>query len=260
MVKNYQENVQLVISHQEGSGGNFLARIYANRNLGNQPLYRTDIDMHPAILATGNIENLHWQLQKLYYNHNVIVTHCQELLQLQYLFPRAKILQIYPYTHIGNVLYNISTKKLRISMSNTIDNHLIHISEWYAKIQKDRPQIPCIDYWELTDSNRVQEILDIEFDQNQYEFFQRYWAAQLPLELNWPDTQTSIAELLNLWKVTEFNEWLAAWTIFVYESVNLLKESDRTWSIDSLFENWADIKNIQGQYSRNFDKHTETSI
>lgn len=253
MGNDYKTNIQLVISHQEGSAGNFLARLYANLDLYKQTAYRTDLDLHPLILATGDINNLNFYLKHHYNNHSVIVTHCQDLKILEYMFPEARILQIYPYSHIGNVLYNISTKKLKPSIHNLVDNHLIHITEWFSKIEKNRPLQQCIDYWELTNKEQVEKILGINFDLEQDKFFKKYWASQLAYDLNWPAKPMSIQELIDFWKLDVFDAWFVAWTIFVFEKTHNLKEKDRQWSIDQTFESWDQVKTIEHMYANNID-------
>lgn len=250
MGKSYKENVQLVISHQEGSGGNFLARLFANVNLDDQTIFRTDTNLHPVVLATGNLDNLNLYLRIRYVNHSIIVTHCQDIITLREMFPSAKIIQIYPYSHIGNVLYNISSKKLKLSMSNLVDNHLIQISEWFDKIQKEYPKQNCTDYWDLTNQSTVERMLGISLDSTQSNFFNRYWDSQIKYELNWPTSKLTIRELLSLWELEEFNEWFAAWTIFVFEKTHNLKENTRLWSIDQPFKSWENIFEIEQMYTR----------
>jgi len=242
--------VQLVISHLEGCSGNFLGRLYADQLSEDQTLFRVDTNQHPQVLSIDGYEDWPVAMTK-FKDQIVVVTHNFDLELLAKEFPRAKLVQIYPYTHIGNVLYNVCFKKLDTKIANVIDNHLIHISQWYQRIVDRRPDRDCTDYWILTDKSAVEKLLGIELSPSQHNFFDRYWQQQLPYELSIPTGPQSIEQLLELWNFEQhFDEWSVAWTIFVYELVNGLAETTRLWSIDTQkFVNWADVIEIQTKYS-----------
>jgi hypothetical protein len=249
MGKSIEDTVQLVISHVEGSSGNFLARLYANRDLADQTTFRVDHDTHTDVLSTGYEDNLRHKLTTQWNNHCVVVTHCDDFDLLKQFFPRANIIQIYPYTHIGNVLYNISMKKLTVTLDNEVDNHFLHIREWFNNIQARQPSRPCVDFWQLTDRVQVETLLGIELDQTQLNFFHRYWNSQLQYELSWPTAPMSIGQLIKLWGIDDFFcTWSVAWTIFVFEQINQLQEQCRTWTIDRPFCNWKDVESIESEY------------
>jgi hypothetical protein len=251
MGKDYKKNVELVISHIEGCSGNFLGRIYANRELGNEKTFRVDHNLHTDVLATGDKDNLINLLEHRFKNHRVIVTHCQDLETLQELFPAAKILSIYPYSHIGNVLYNISIKKLKITLSNAVDNHWLHINEWFNSIVSRKPVDVCIDFWDLTDKKKVQDMLGIELDTDQDKFFDQYWASQLQYELDLPTDPMTVDQLVHYWNINDFFcPWTVAWTIFVYEKIHNLKEGSRLWSIDQPFNSWQDVASVESRYDK----------
>lgn len=249
MGKNYQKSIELVISHVEGSAGNFLARLYANVDLKTQKTYRADGSLHPRVLAVGDIDDLKQALINEFDQHIVVVTHCQDCALLQQMFPAAKILQIYPYSQIGNVLYNISTKKLKTTMPNLIDNHLLHIREWFASIENRKPTQTCVDFGDLLNKDKVQRSLGIVFDTEQDNFFNRYWDSQLKYKLDIPTTPMSIRELIGHWGVENFfSSWMVAWTIFVYEKLHGLGETNRTWTIEQSFKSWQDVEAIESKY------------
>ena len=130
MGATFKKNIQLVISHIEGSSGNFLARLYTGNDLKNQPTVRVDINLDPFVLAINGRNTWDKELNSGLKDHNVVVTHNFDLGQIIKTFPTTQIIQIYPYTKIGNVLYNISHKKLKLTLNNHIDNNLIQIKEW----------------------------------------------------------------------------------------------------------------------------------
>lgn len=247
MGKSNQENVRLVISHIEGCAGNFLARLYADHQLDNQVLFKTDLNnLHPKVLATDKqLSHIHKLDQ-----HTVVVTHNFDVEFLSTIFPAAKFIQIYPYTHIGNVLYNICFKKLSVKMDNVVDNHLLHIQEWFNRIQSSQPTTPVTDYWQLTDQYCVEELLGIKFNSGQQKFFDDYWQKQLKFELIWPNNPVAVDQLITDYEIDNyFSPWFVAWIIFVYEKSNKLEEYQRTWSIDAVeFESWDDVRKIQYQY------------
>jgi hypothetical protein len=243
-------NVQLVISHFEGCSGNFLGRLFANRRPNNQDLFRIDGDLNPLVLAINGRDNWESELLRLE-NHYVIVTHNFDQHLIQTTFPNARTVSIYPYTHVGNVLYNICFKKLNNKLPNMIDNYLIHLIEWYARIRQNCPKNPCIDFWELTNLQSVESLLNISLTHTQKQFFKDYWKQQLEYELDIPSTPQSIEQLLDTWKITNwFNDWSVAWTIFVYELINNKLETQRLWSIDiEVFRSWQDVQQIQTRYN-----------
>ena len=130
-----KEKVQLVISHLEGCSGNFLGRLFADDNDKNQSCFRVDTNKHPQVLSIDGVDNWDQELER-FDGHRVVVTHNFDQQQICNSFPNARIIQVYPYTHIGNVLYNICFKKLNNTLGNQIDNYLIHIVEWYQHIQQ----------------------------------------------------------------------------------------------------------------------------
>lgn len=252
MGKNFKESVQTVVSHLEGTAGNFLARLYADYNLDQQEAFKTDCDdRHPRVLSTGPIDSLIKRLDRIYNNHDILVTHCQDLELLKNLFPNARIIQIYPYTNIGNVLYNICIKKLTVTTDNPLDSYFIQISDWYTILTQQKPNYSCVDYSSLRNSEFVQKLLGINFSITQQNFFSRYWQQQLPYDLDIPMQPTALEELITIWNIDNFfNDWAAAWAIFVYEKINGLSETQRLWSIDQNFNCWQDVYSIQQSYAK----------
>jgi hypothetical protein len=179
------------------------------------------------------------------------VTHNFNQQQICNSFPNAKIIQIYPYTHIGNVLYNICFKKVNTKIDNLLDNHLIHLVEWYQHIQQRRPAQDCTNFWQLRDQQQVENLLEIKFTKTQENFFKKYWDQQLPYALSIPKESLSIEQLIAVWNIDNyFNEWAVAWTIFVYELINRRFEHQRLWSVDvDKFNSWADLSKIQNRYN-----------
>jgi hypothetical protein len=251
MGKHNQEKVQLVISHLEGCSGNFLARLFvADKPQTN--MFRIDVDLHPLVLSTDGCKNWEYELKRLE-NHTVVVTHNFDQTTIRHAFPNARILAIYPYTHVGNVLYNICFKKLVNTIPNQVDNYLIHLKEWYTYICQRYPDYQCINFWDLSDQNLIEQIFESKLTPDQQHFFNQYWKKQLKLNLNIPSTPQSIDQLITGWNIQDqFNDWLVAWTIFVYELINCKTEQQRLWSIDAdTFRNWSDLKVIQNKYNHN---------
>lgn len=245
-----QNQVQLVISHLEGCSGNFLGRLFADNIDKTQSYFRTDADLHNDVLAIDGVTTWEKELERLE-NHQVVVTHNFDQTQISSTFPKAKLIQIYPYTHIGNVLYNICFKKLDNKIPNLIDNYLLHIREWYQHIQSRKPTQVCTDFWKLNSQQDIEELLGITFTQSQKEFFDRYWKEQLLYTLNMPPHAMTIDQLVSFWKIDNyFTDWSVAWTIFVYELTNQLTEEQRNWSIDvDRFNSWNDLVKIQTRYN-----------
>jgi hypothetical protein len=269
MGKTNQENVRLVISHLEGCSGNFLGKLFSDTFDKDQSFFRIDRTdgndgfCGPHVLAIDGIANdgvgsWDWELKRLK-DHHVVVTHNFDRAQIAKDFPNAKIIQIYPYTHIGNVLYNICFKKLNHTLPNLLDNYLLHINEWYHHIQKSRPPQICTNFWQLSDQQAVENLLETKFTKTQEDFFNQYWKNQLAHELTIPNNAMSIQELVSFWKVEHcFDQWLAAWTIFVYELINQRLEQNRSWSIDTdNFESWNDLEKIQTRYHDDLTSPTD---
>lgn len=245
-----KEKVQLVISHLEGCSGNFLGRLFSDNINKAQTVFRIDTDLHPYVLAINGVTTWDYEITRLE-EHIVVVTHNYDQQQISDTFPNAKIVQIYPYTHIGNVLYNICFKKLDTNLPNLLDNHLLHITEWYQHIQQRRPEHLCTDFWQLSNQTAIENLLGIKFTESQQQFFKQYWKQQLTYTLNIPDQPLSIKQLVLFWKIDNyFNDWSVAWTIFVYELINHLLEHQRLWSINiDKFTSWNDLEKIQTRYN-----------
>jgi hypothetical protein len=249
MGKQNQDRIQLVISHLEGCSGNFLGRLFADDFEKDQTLFRVDTNLHSGVAAIDGFHNWQDSIKKLE-DHHVVVTHNFDLKTIKSTFPNAKIIQIYPYTHVGNVLYNVCFKKLNVKIPNVIDNHLLHIREWYKHIQARYPKTSCTNFWDLTDQSKVEQLLDIKFTNSQINFFDQYWQQQLMYPLTIPNQPRTIEQLITEFNITDhFDKWLGAWTIFVYELINSLREEDRAWSIDACpFDSWSDVEQIQDKY------------
>jgi len=259
MGKTNKEKVRLVISHLEGCSGNFLGKLFTDSFDNDQSFFRIDRgDSDPQVLPIDGVRNWDQELTRLK-DHHVVVTHNFDQAHISKHFPNAKIIQIYPYTHVGNVLYNICFKKLNHKLPNLLDNYLLHIVEWYHHIQKKRPTQPCTNFWQLSDQQAIESLLEIKFTKTQEDFFNQYWNKQLAYELTIPDGPRSIEELVSFWKVEDcFDKWLAAWTIFVYELINQRLEQNRSWSIDAdSFDSWRDLAKIQTRYHDNLTFDTD---
>jgi hypothetical protein len=248
-----KEKVQLVISHLEGCSGNFLGRLFADANDKNQSFFRVDTgEYHPHVLAINGVDTWDQELKRVN-DHRVVVTHNFDQQQISKSFPNAKIIQIYPYTHIGNVLYNICFKKVNNTLDNQIDNYFLHIVEWYRHIQQRRPSQNCTNFWQLNDQQQIENLIGIKFTTTQEDFFKRYWKQQLTYSLSIPEKSLTIEQLVSVWKIDNyFNDWSIAWTIFVYELINCQFEYQRLWSIDlDKFNSWEDLAKIQTRYDSN---------
>jgi hypothetical protein len=249
MGKSTKDQIQLVISHLEGCAGNFLGRLAADWHLDTEPLFRTDLKQHEISLSTNQCsESEMLQLDQ----HCIIVTHNFDQQYLRKHFPRAKFISIYPYDHVGNVLYNICLKKNTITITNIVDNYICQIKDWHCYIEKKSPTFECTNYWDLRCPDKVENLLGITFSQTQQQFFDNYWKKQLHYELDIPKVPTTIGQLITDWKIENyFNDWAVAWTIYVFELIHNLPEQSRTWSIDvDVFESWQDLEKIQTRYNR----------
>lgn len=248
-----KENVQTVISHLEGCSGNFLGYLAADVGQTINNMFRIDVLKNNHVLSIdGRGESLYSEVETGLKSHSVVVTHNYDLDQLRETFPNAELIQLYPYTHIGNVLYNICYKKLTTKLDNIVDNHLIDLNIWFKRLESERPNYSCHDFWDLTDKNKVQQILRTSLTASQQQFFDQYWGNQLPLELEIPATPMSITELIDYWKIHNVcTSWMIAWVIFVFEKINNLSEHRRLWSIDNLPQaiNWQILSTIEKQYS-----------
>ena len=249
MGNSIKDQVQLVVSHLEGCSGNFLARLYADYNLNDQSTFKVDGDQHPKVLAINGRQNLEYELGKLN-NHIAVVTHNFDQQLLTTTFPKAKIIQIYPYNKVGNVLWNISHKKLTTTLSNAVDNNLIHIVEWKKYLDNIIPTNDCIDYADIDNQSFIESLLGIKLNDSQLKFFNDYQSQQLPYTLDWPNRVCSIQELINQWAIDDwFNTWSIAFTVGVFEDINGYRESQRLWSIDQQqFYSWDDVVKIEYQY------------
>ena len=252
-----KEKVQLVISHLEGCSGNFLGRLFVDANDKVQSFFRIDIDDHSQVLTIDGV-GIWIQRVEAIRDHQVVVTHNFNQEQISKDFPNAKIIQIYPYTHVGNVLYNICFKKLNNTLDNQIDNYFLHIVEWYQHIRHRRPVQPCTNFWHLSNQQQVENLLGIKFTKTQEDFFKKYWEQQLAYSLSIPETPMSIEQLVSVWNIDNyFNNWSIAWTIFVYELINCRFEYQRLWSIDlDKFNSWEDLAKIQTRYDSNLTPST----
>ena len=243
MGKNLKENMEFVISHLPGCSGNFLARLIANKNVKTQnSFYRIDIDTDPDVLAQ---EYLDLALVK---NHRVLALHDFDKQILNH-FPNARHIAIYPYSNIGNVIYNISTKKFTPSMSNIQDQYFLLIKNWHEIINQNKPKYRCWDYADLRSIDFLQKNL-FRFNKNQIDFFETYWDHQLDSSLDIPHEPMSIEEIIIKNKIEQWcNDWSISFVIYCYEYSNNLLNTKRHWSIDKMFStNWQDVCNIQGCY------------
>lgn len=251
MGKNLKENVQFVISHIEGCSGNFLGRLAVNYQNFDDDIFRVDTDLDDQILAIDGRCNWRSEIDTKFTKHLVVVTHNFDLKVIHNDFPNARHIAIYPYTHVGNVLYNICYKKLTVKLSNAVDNHYIHLQEWHNKIIHWLPTYKCFNFWNLRDIKKIQNMLKQPVTLIQQKFFSTYWKNQTPLELDFPASPMTIDALLDLWCIRHvFNDWLVALVIYVYEYTNNLSETDRLWSIDDAdkFISWQDVINIGFKY------------
>jgi hypothetical protein len=247
-----KEKVQFVISHLEGCSGNFLGYLIADTGHTVENVFRVDGKLNDQVLSiNGRGLLLNQELDQRLQSHSVVVTHNYNLAQLQHTFPRAKLIQIYPHTHLGNVLYNVCYKKLTTKLDNAIDNYFIDIGIWFDRISKEYPGYDCINFWDLTNKNKIQHLLGAPLTKAQHQFFDRYWATQLPYQLDIPKEPMGIADLIKFWKIEhEFSPWFVAWVIFVYEMINNRSETSRLWSINHAanISDWCALEKIELQY------------
>jgi hypothetical protein len=183
--------------------------------------------------------------------HEIIVTHNFDRELIVQTFPNAAIIQIYPYTHIGNVLYNICHKKLDVKLENLVDNHFINIDIWYQNIQQQRPVTTCVDFWALREKFSIEEMLGYTLNATQLGIFENYWQQQLQYELDLPSNLMTIKELLEFWQIRDRpTPWFMAWVIFVFEKLHGFSQSNRLWSIDdaSILQSWESLCYIEDHY------------
>lgn len=251
MVKNNKKNVQFVISHLEGCSGNFLGRLIASPK-STRELFRVDYDLNDHVLAINGRGDWETEIATKLISHTVVVTHNFNIDEIKHTFPSANLIQIYPYTHIGNVLYNVCHKKLSLKLDNKIDNYYLDIKIWHNRIKCQRPKVPCHDFWELASVKTLQKMLSIKrLSNDQLKYFNSYWGNQLQFDLSLPGSRMDIYELVKFWKIGGcFDCWMIAWVIYVYEYLNNLNESNRMWTIDDAiyFSDWTDVASIEKMY------------
>jgi hypothetical protein len=170
MGKNNKENIQFVISHLEGCSGNFLGYLAASEKLY-ESYFRVDNNPSDLVLSINGRTTWHEEIDSRLRNHKIVVGHNYDIELIKNTFPKASIIQIYPYTHIGNVLYNVSHKKLNIKLTNQVDNHFIDLNIWYHRIQEQKPLQMCVDFWDLTDKNKIEKLLGTQLTPEQNSFF-----------------------------------------------------------------------------------------
>lgn len=251
MVNYNKENVQFVISHLEGCSGNFLGYLLADVIPQKKNIFRVDTQNNDLVLSIDGRNAWHEEIQTRIKNHTVVVTHNFNNTLIRSTFPNSKIIQLYPYTHIGNVLYNISYKKLTLKLDNPVDNYYIDIAIWHKKIQSFVPSQPCHDYWRLTDVNFLKEMNSRELSDHQQCLFDNYWASQLKNNLNMPSNKISMMGLIELWQIEyNFTPWMVAWLIYVFEYLHGLPEENRLWSINDAinFCSWSDVTRLETLY------------
>lgn len=248
-----KENVQLIISHVEGCSGNFLGYLSAEATQSHRPKFRVDVALNEQVLSINGRTTWLAEIETRLVSHSVVVTHNYNRTQIQETFPNARLVQIYPYTHIGNVLYNICYKKLDQKLENAIDNYFLDICNWFDKIKKEEPDYHCANFWCLRDKTKIESLLGITLSPTQHQFFDQYWKEQLPYELDMPQHPMTIGELVKFWKIENgFSSWAVAWTIFVYEHINRLEENNRLWTINDApkFDSWDTvIEAVNGHYN-----------
>ena len=238
-----KESVETVISHVPGSSGNFLGRLIAGIDPKQQKsFYRIDTDQIPEVVALNYLD-----LDKIH-QHRIVVLHDFDKKILKH-FPYANHIAIYPYSNIGNVLYNISTKKLTPTMENIKDQYYLQIKEWHNIILNRKPDYLCWDFKNLKDINFLKEKLT-SLSENQINFFNNYWENQINYDLDILNKKQSMNDIVLQNNITKwFNDWSAIYVIYCYEFCNGIPESARRWSIDNLsLTNWKDLYNIEGQY------------
>jgi len=246
-VKN---NIELVISHYEGSGGNFLGRLYAGKNLDSQPDFRVDTNRDPYSLPINGRDNWYEELEQDLVDHTVLITHNYDRELITNTFPTAKLIQLYPCRQVGNCLYNISYKKLSLSMSNAVDNHYIQIQDWYEHYTKHTPEYPCVDPVDLSNKPFVEQLLGVQFTVEQDRYFNKYWSNQLKYRLSIPTKPLSMLDLVNLWAIQNWcTEWSVAFLLYVYELTHDLFDR-RKWSIDQQdLTSWDSVYLLEKQYN-----------
>lgn len=251
MGKNNKERVQFVISHFEGSSGNFLGYLVADQMPAGQDFFRIDVKLNSTVLSINGRNTWHQEIEQHLDKHSVVVTHNYEKDLIACTFPNAKIVQIYPYTNVGNVLYNICSKKLDLKIPNQVDNHLINLREWHSRLTESRPLHDCHDFASLRQRHEVEKMLGIRLNTRQDEFFNQYWQRQICYRLDLPKKAMSIRELVDFWQIQDFfNSWSVAWTIFAFERCHCFAEADRLWSIDdtTITQNWKNLSMIENLY------------
>jgi len=253
MDTGYKEKVELVICHTEGCGGNFLACLYCSHDLSNIQTFRTDTwSDHPKILSTDSTTDWENNMDR-WKGQTIVVTHQFDRQKIYSFFPNARVIQIFPKSCLGNVLWNISHKKLKHSIDNILDSHCIQIKEWWQRILEYRKTIDlalCFDYGDLNNKELVQGLLGINFNQSQQDFWDRYWQCQLGPRINVPDQACGMKDLIAQSGIHDrFDHWSIAFAIVVFEHINQLDESQRLWSIDDFSPtSWDDVVALEYCY------------
>lgn len=244
MGRNTKESVEFVISHLPGCSGNFLARLISDVDVSEQKsFYRIDIDRNSDVAALDFLD-----FSKIN-QHRVVVLHDFDRKNLRY-FPNAKHIAIYPYTNVGNIIYNITTKKVTPNIKNIKDQYYLWLQDWHKHIINKKPNYKCWNYNSLKDIDFLQKEI-FKFNQNQIEFFYTYWKNQNQYNLNIPEKKSSMEDIICQNKIKNwFNDWSAIYAIYCYEYCNNICETQRQWSIDNLeLTNWENLCSIQEQYN-----------
>jgi hypothetical protein len=238
------DNKKIVISFDEGCSGNFLAALLTNSRI----LKFDRIDKH--------IENKLFYRRMYFLNkdyadfdhYNIIITHCSDSAIIQKLSPNI-IIRILPITGIFTAIYNVFSKKHISDLGNNImlywpsnpaycyDLTMQHLKDYYNKFSAltySSDQM-IFDFGWIYDTEKLLHFAN-QFNINvDNSLITQYQKHQLPMLLDLP-VSNNMKDIISPISDEYFiqSPWFACYSIFCYEKINSLNESQRCWSIDQL--------------------------
>ena len=252
----------MIISWREGCSGSFLTQLLLCDKPTKPFFQMLPFDLRDKTHAIGPDA-----MQEEYAGQSIIVGHLTDYELLRKDWPDHPIYRISPVTQIFKAISLQFHKKWNhqplwphqtpdagpISTKGVdVDIILGNIKEYYELHTTDPvPNVPngyTVDFGQLDNREYIEKMFNIKLNQYQQELLQGYWKLQepiVPLDETIIKENISKEELLSGFsgQPTKFN--LATY-IFIYEKMNNILESQRTWTIDDVTDSttWKQLLHL----------------
>lgn len=229
----------IILSYREGCSGSWLGEVLhvCKFDAEYRANFRQDRDHIPeSVYHFGGHRDETAPTVIPYQNQCFVTCHVDQPAVLARQWPNARVYRIIPSTYILDAIA-ASWYKLPPVNNQTVDHAMEYIKTYHELHTKKDPRFgTVIDYGQLRNLDWIANFVEsngIKYNPRCDQFVKDYWSLQKMTNIKTIEPGLTMQDIESTLALPRNNFYMAL-AIFIFETSNRLQESQRSWSIDDI--------------------------